>query len=342
MVKTHTTIELNGKRYDASSGQILKQVTPNPKTSKKHVSENTHLDGIHMKSRSSHHSPKKAAHSHHKTERSHTLMRAVVKKPAESPKESFTRVQRPKSRSGHDAARIQHALEIPKSPKISKFGLPRTKVRTVTKVLPVKEPPVSEPTVLYRSYASTLAVNPFSKAIESATAHTLPKLKKPSLKSKTARRLKVSTKIVNLAASSLVVVVLGGFIAYQNIPNLSLRVAAAKAGVTARLPGYQPSGFSLRGPIQANAGQVTLTYRSNTDDRKFDVTQRSSAWDNQSLIKNHVAVKQRPYQTLQSENKTIYMYDGGKATWVDRGVWFQIDGGSVLNSDQLLRIAASL
>lgn len=343
MVKKHTTIELNGKRYDTQNGQLIKSaVAPHKPSSQLTTSANTHIDGVQHKSRAAHTQSKVAAHVHHKTERSNTLMRGAVKKPALSGSNSHTASAQPIHHSSLEAVRIQRAQEISKSTSISKFGAPSSVIRTVTKVLAVKEPPINEPQAFSHHPPSPGIANPFAAAVEHATSHTLPKLKKPSLRTKTAQRLRVSTKIVNITASSLAVVLLTGFIAYQNIPNLSLRVAAARAGVRASLPDYQPSGFSLRGPIKANTGQITLNYHSNTDDRRFDVTQRNSGWDNQALITNHVALNQRSYQTFESLDKTIYMYGGNTATWVDKGVWYQIEGNSSLNSDQLLRIAASL
>jgi hypothetical protein len=55
-----------------------------------------------------------------------------------------------------------------------------------------------------------------------------------------------------------------------------------------------------------------------------------------------VTSNKHPYQPFEANGRTIYIYDGNKATWVDGGVWFNIDGKANLNSDQLLKIADSL
>jgi len=108
------------------------------------------------------------------------------------------------------------------------------------------------------------------------------------------------------------------------------------------MPSYKPGGFALSGPITYSTGKISVSYQSNSDNRSYRVTQSNSAWNSETLLDNFVAVNRRAYQTFQDRGKTIYIYDGSNATWVDRGVWYQIEGASSLSSDQLLRIANSL
>lgn len=121
-----------------------------------------------------------------------------------------------------------------------------------------------------------------------------------------------------------------------------MRLAASRAGVPGTLPNYQPSGFGMSGPIQYKAGQITIHYKSRSDSRAFHINQRSSEWDSATLLDQFVATNRRSYQTYQDNGKTIYIYDNDNATWVDGGIWYQIEGNSSLNSDQLLRLAASM
>lgn len=97
----------------------------------------------------------------------------------------------------------------------------------------------------------------------------------------------------------------------------------------------------MAGPIQYGEGAVTLSYQSNSDDRNFQIVQKSSDWNSQSLLENFVSDKE-PYQTFQDKGRTIYIYGKSSATWVSGGVWYQIEGESDLSSDQLLRIVSSL
>ena len=326
MTKAQTVIELNGKRYNALNGQVISDNKHEPK---KPVTSTTHIDGF-------------QPHVHRKPERSKTLMRHAVKKPQSlKPDSSSAPTNHIALHNTSTHRRLERATHIPQNPTISKFGPASKVVKKFAHVLPVKEPPTMNEAPVNQLFPNK-TINPFHNALHNATAHTQPKLKKRSLRSRAAHKLKVSTRTINVGAASLAVVLLGGFIAYQNVPNVAVRVAASRAGVHAGLPGYQPAGFSLKGSIQAHPGQVILTYHSNSDDRQFKVSQSSSSWNNESLVENFVAVNQRPYQTYEKDGKTIFIYNDNNATWVDKGVWYQVEGKSSLNSDQLLRLATSL
>jgi hypothetical protein len=108
------------------------------------------------------------------------------------------------------------------------------------------------------------------------------------------------------------------------------------------MPAYQPSGFALTSPIEAAAGVITLQFRSNTDHRTFNVSQRASNWTSQSLLASYVAPTGKPYQTYSDKGKTIYLYNNSSATWVNGGIWYQVEGASNLNTEQLLRLANSM
>ena len=60
------------------------------------------------------------------------------------------------------------------------------------------------------------------------------------------------------------------------------------------------------------------------------------------LLDNYVSVSNRDYQTKEEKGRTVYIYDDSNATWVDGGIWYQIEGDSSLSSDQLLNIVASM
>lgn len=140
----------------------------------------------------------------------------------------------------------------------------------------------------------------------------------------------------------LAALLLTGFFVYQNIPNLSMRVASTRAGFSAQLPGYKPAGFSQEKLVSYAPGKVTVSFRSNSDERQFQLTQQSSNWNSQALADNYLAKADKQYQTFQASGKTIYIYDNSSATWVNGGVWYQIEGQSDLSSDQLLKIANSI
>lgn len=145
-----------------------------------------------------------------------------------------------------------------------------------------------------------------------------------------------------IAAMVLSAVILTGYITYLNVPNMALRVAASRAGFEASMPGYKPSGYAFAGPIEYTPGLITIKYDSNSDDRAFTITERTSSWDSQALLDNFVEKQSDRYITYQERGLTVFVYDGSNASWVNGGVWYTIEGDSLLSSDQLVRIASSM
>ncbi len=353
-----TTIELNGKRYDARTGKIIpaqEKVAVGTKEIVKPVTKKpgVAIDGF-TRRKPAAPRPKTTAHAvHKKTEKSKTLMRTAVKKPditktklAPAPRVTHHR-QAPHITI--DPKRATRAEKVQKSAFVSRFGVPQKTVKPIPAALPVRPEPTAPPvSMLGEHHKPTLSPKKtahqksFQKAIDSATSHSQPRPKKTTKRQRLSRKLHVSTRTMNVAAASLATVLLAGFIAYQNVPNLSMRVAAARAGVKGTLPDYQPAGFGLAGPIKYQQGQITLNYASNSDARQFQVNQKATDWNSDTLLENFVAVGQKTYQTFQDSGKTIYIYDDNNATWVDGGVWYRIEGSSALSSDQLLRMAASM
>src|SRR5690606_24866282 len=220
--------------------------------------------------------------------------------------------------------------------------------------LPVKEPPtyVSKPahhaaSVALKSHdnkPSNKAEQHFKRALASAHAHEHASAKKTHKKRsrKLATKLGIGHKALNASAAALAFIMLAGFFAYQNIPNISMRIASSRAGFTAKMPQYQPSGFSLAGPIEYEPGRISVAFRSNSDNRSFQVSEQVSGWNSEALADNYLAANSKAYQTYQDKGRTIFLYDDANATWVSGGVWYNIDGNGVLNNDQLIRIANSL
>jgi hypothetical protein len=85
-----------------------------------------------------------------------------------------------------------------------------------------------------------------------------------------------------------------------------------------------------------------VTFRSNSDERNFELQQQVSNWNSQALVDNFILSENKQYQTFQEKGKTIYVYDNANATWVNGGVWYKIEGNSSLNTEQLLKIASSI
>ncbi len=334
MGKQHI-IELNGKRYDALTGHQL-SVSASKNLSSHHTAKS--MDGLSHRP----HPPRKVSATSsqpHKPQKAHTLMRNAVRRPVTQVAPAKpTPLQKHASVSTFpsDKKRLERAKKAHQSHLIRRFGpeVMGAKVAAAKNAPKVALQAVSN-SVVQRS-------QPFQNALAAATGHQQPKVRKTPIHHRAARKLHLSPKVVNAAALSLAAIFIVGFFVYQNIPNLAMRVASMRADVEGSLPSYKPSGFSLSSAIQYKPGQITLGYKSKSDDRNFQITQRASDWDSQSLLANYVAPKNKPYQTVKNKGKTVYLYEGSNATWVDGGVWYTIEGESMLNSRQLQDLAASL
>ncbi len=344
---------LNGNRYDASTGELLSstQITSNKPSGSPNSSAS--IDGFVSASprKERNHQPKPLSRT---TTKSKTLMRTAVAKPAAPVKKSNTQtvksdISRPSV--APSPVRQERAKQVKRSSLISKFG---SEVKRITKYSslpvakePTKElPPTHAPAVLIASAKSSTrepnTKQSFESALQNATSHHNAKIKKKPRLHKVASKLKIAPSLLNVSLLFLTFLVIGGYFAYNNVPNLAMRVASTRSGIDGDIPDYQPAGFSIKGAIKYQPGQIVITYGSHSDERSYTVTERNSEWNSETLLENHVAVNRRPYQTVQDKGKTIYMYDGDSASWVDKGIWYEVDGNTSLNTDQVLRVANSL
>ena len=339
MSKQNDIIELNGYKYDAKTGAMLCRA--DGKSAMKHI------DGFARRTKSTPSktvTPKKPTPSHavhQKTSKSKTLMRHAVKKPSVAHKQEQQPSHELQKRvTTPDPQRLARANQAQKSPHISKFGV----FKPTTEPLEVKQAPepINSKSAETEQKRALLPLSPFDMALQNARSHEQQHINSTSFRRRLAKNLRLSPRAATITAGLVVVVVAGIFFANQHMPTLAVRLAATRAGVEARLPGYRPAGFSLAGPIEYSSGEITLEYQSNSDDRRFRVVQKKSDWNSQSLLENFITASEKNYQTFQDKGKTIYIYDGNNATWVSGGVWYQVEGEASLNSDQLLRIASGL
>lgn len=345
-----STIEINGKKYDARTGKLIgapvhAASSPAPSTGSMDIAARRQA-------------PKQV---HKAVERSKTLMRHAVKKPAAS---SHSKTKSSDISSPHksvitgkeyyhqsDKEREARAKAIKRSALVSKFsdfhgakgGSPAVSyhhdepVPSRIEPMAVKQAP-DHALSHHHTPAQSKTHSVLEQGLRAAQSHNEPapaKVKRSKLRGRRSR-------LVSVGATSLAVLLLGSFFAYQNIPQASMHYASARAGISAQLPGYRPSGFALSHKIEYNPGQIKLSFRSNTDERNFTITQRSSTWNSDALMANYVAQASGQVQTYQDKGRTIYIYGDSNATWVNGGVWYDINGNSQLNSDQLVRIASSM
>ena len=321
--KNNNIIEINGKRYDANTGSLL--------------------DGVHRPARTI------ARSAAHHPESSKTLMRHAVKKPKAGTKSSSKAVATKrttaeivvsKSVKQLDPKRLQHAKQVHKSKLISRFGatvptnpqittydqLAASKVSHARKHAAASHRPAS--------HKATTTADLLEKALQNATSHEQPAIKNPKL-GRTKRGVGIGAAIV-LAVTTL------GLVTAQNLPNARLQMASAKAGFDASLPTYKPAGYSL-GKLNYSEGVVATQFNSNSnDDRGYTITQKKTSWDSAALRDVFVKTTDANYETIETAGRTIYIYGKHNATWVNSGIWYQIQSNGSLGNRQLINLASSL
>jgi hypothetical protein len=340
-------IEINGRKYNPVTGEPL-SIAHQPVLAPSHsikAAETVQFDGSkpahvpyqplkHPKpenvSRSIKHAKAKS------TQKSTTLMRPAVKKPEYKADMAKTQPTTPVIKHAPEG-RLKRAGEVKQSPHIKRFNAISHRPAVVKKHAPVdvvEQKPAEE-----YGYANVIqeslheSVDHFEQVMHDATSH---------LETYVEEHTPKKFRKLAFATASLSVILLCGFVIYQAVPAVKVKIASTQAGFTADLPSYSPAGYGMESDIAASTGEVTLAYNSRTDNKGYKVHQQPSNWNSQSLVNNFLLAENKPYQTYENNGKTIYIYDKTNATWVDGGIWYKIEGDANLTSDQLLRIANGL
>ena len=250
--------------------------------------------------------------------------------------------------------REERARSVPKLSVITRFGDMTTKSKKLTDLHTYADTATTPAAAPVNNFVHQIPpfspVNPVStktsrmldKGLREADSHNTRVVKKLKLRHKIGRRFGLSARITSVSAGILAVLALGGFFAYQNVPNLSVRYAAAKAGVNGHLPTYQPSGFAINSHIKYSPGSITIAYKANADNRNYTLTQANTSWSSDALKDHLVTATGTQPQTYPQNGQTIYLHDGAQADWVNNGIWYSVSGNSSLNTDQLIKIASSI
>lgn len=262
-----------------------------------------------------------------KPHRSTTLRRDIVKHPARD--------------HGKTAAHKRRHLKVAKSAMISKFAPHSAASATQANRQPATAP------VVRAAHAKSLARHQNTRPPKAMSSREIKeRLIKQRLDAAPApraplRHRKTSLRVSSVMAACLGLMILGGYLSYNNMPGLSVLVAAAQAGVNAQYPGYIPSGYRFNGPVLYDSGDVTLRFAANGGITSYKINQKKSSWDSRAVLDNYVASQTDSYQVNNAQGLTIYTYSGN-AAWVNRGILYTISGNAPLKTDQVLKIAASL
>lgn len=334
---TNKTININGRVYDAVTGLPINEPVrdavskvPSPKAPKKAEEAKPA-----KKAPASRSAATTANQVHSQTQRSQTLIRRVTKKPAPAAKRPTT----------------GRHMDMARSSKISKFApdpimKPAEKPQPKAAAKPDKAPqvhPVAARAVAKVQAAKAPAPKPQTakdvKDAAIAKALATPKAK-PAKEKKPTNKWRRRGIIIG---SIVLVLGLVLYSIYHFIPSVSVSIASAQAGVNASYPEYVPDGYSLSHPVTYTDGEVTLKFKSNSNDNSYTISQTRSSWDSSAVLDNVV----RPdagdnYITTKERGLTVYSY-GNNAAWVNGGILYVISSSSApLSGEQIRHIATSL
>lgn len=349
---TNNNITIKGNVYDAETGNILDA------------------------QRSARTPAAAASNFHSGTQKSHTLQRKYIKKSRTIDSVAPVRAATPAGIKENSAARSSQRLaaerstppqiirrskrtrrvqDIRRSSNIAHFAKATTTTKPSVKHPATPETPDIAPTTNQLEQTArqrqaiikqqqTRSVLPSQvikqQAIQEATDKMLTRQQRKEVKP--TKNFSLWRRLVSVGSTAIAVLLLGAYFTYINMPALSTRIAASQAGINASYPNYQPSGYSLNGPVAYQQGSVIMKFAANGSNENFTLAQTRSEWDSSAVLENYIKPKSRDkYTTTAANGLTIYSY-GTHAAWVNAGILYTVDGNAELAPEQIQKIAASL
>lgn len=269
---------------------------------------------------------------HQATQRSLTLNRKFTKKPT-----AHDIIPRKATPSVHTASVAQHT-------QVQRFAAPVAPQAKSMDIGPITHPHVAKAHARSEAKAQaatqpshTPAATIKSQSLSHAVTHAAPTKKQHKTKAWGHRK-----QLASILSGTFALVLIAGYFTYVNMPNLSVRIAAAQAGIDASYPDYRPDGYSLNGPVTYDNGRVTIGFKANTNDAGFKINQSKSGWNSDAVLDNYITPRAgSDYMPYSERGLTIYTYDNN-AAWVNGGILYTIEGDAPLSSEQIRRIATSL
>ncbi len=178
-------IEINGKKYDAVTGKLISSEgnSPAPIAKSPVKKSGVALDGFVRSNNATQHkasrqpNPSRTVTNHKKpTQKSHTLMRTVVYKPApltasKPVSANNSVITKPSLNPSHS---LQHAAAtVKKNPLVSRYGdfMQRSSVVKKIQELPVKSPLQHSPSTTTTQHHTSLEVTKINKVSQSTRSH---------------------------------------------------------------------------------------------------------------------------------------------------------------------------
>lgn len=295
-----------------------------------------------------------------------TLMRHAVKKPATS----FKQQANAKGALTHHGAgsitvvpkvsmgavnhhRAQRAAAHSVNPRISKFGhelgvIVETAYADIQRAAHAIDDAIIVPQIVtpaaYRPDISRIRVTQsaavttsdiFEQALLRATSHEQLVPQQPMGKLRSLRR-----RMVSFTAGAVAVLAIVGLFGYQKQDTIQFKVATSQSAFAAKMPGYQPRGFSLD-DVQVAGGTVNARYAN--DRGSYMISERQTSWGTDELVEK-IALNQPlgNYSSINAGGRTVYTFGRNQAAWVYNGRLYQVAGNGLLSTQDFTQIASSM
>lgn len=142
-------------------------------------------------------------------------------------------------------------------------------------------------------------------------------------------------------AAVIIGVVSGGLFINRNLNQIEFYLASSKSGFSATLPKISPSGYDLSS-IGTGSGAIEANFKSNIDNRSYTISEKKSSPSSGMLATYVQNIAGLNFQAINTDGKTIYIYNGHDATWVSNNIWYIIQDNNSLSDHQIINIADSM
>jgi hypothetical protein len=246
---------------------------------------------------------------------------------------------------------VAHANAIPRHKFVTRFGENVARPHQAIKQAIAAEP---QPVDIHSKRLEQLAhqekqiekpsdIDDYTlNALKRADAFKEIDQKKKPFYAKAADKLNVKTRTFFILVSVVVLLIVVGGALYGFKNNIAFYIAERKIGLNSHLPNYTLPGFSVASIKAIDEGTASATllvrYQSNSDVRDYEIVERSSKWDSETLL-NAVVIPSTNdgYKTTDVSGRTLYTFSTD-TEWVDGGVYYTLINNADLTTDQIAQI----
>ena len=342
---TKQTIELNGKHYDSVTGELVSATAKTEVEPKAKKTVATPHDTAEVVVTESHAATPKTEANHtkaHTVQSSQTLMRKAVKRPGPSVKrhgihapvthESTTTVAVKHGVHTVNPNRLERAQTVHQSAYVQKYN-PLHHIPVSLSSVPVQpepkqeeqEAPVAPPPIQH-------GMAMFERAIENATHYVDIAAQKKHFTKKQRRHA------MSMSSGFAALMLVAGFMVYQNSPGLQVSAAGMRVGVSTVAPDFQKIGLSYNG-VATEEDKRIIGLKDST--YTYQLTQEKTNWSGDSMIQSVSSTDASGtpnYTVVEVNGQKVYRLGNGSDMWVKDGVWYSLSGNRSVSPDKLKAI----